>query len=127
MAQSGRFGLSVRVLTVLAADPEAMHTSAAIAEELNESAVMVRRTFLLLQKAGLILQRKGPSGGAKLKVAAKQIGLGDLYAATSGEWMSIAGTEKTGVDALLKRVRKDAVTAMNETSLAQVVKRMKKA
>lgn len=29
-------------------------------------------------------------------------------------------------DTLMKRVRKDAVDAMNETSLAQVVKKMKK-
>ena len=45
-----------------------MHTSTAIAEELGESAVMVRRTFLLLQKSDLIMQRKGPSGGARLKL-----------------------------------------------------------
>ena len=87
MAQSGRFQLSVRVLAVLAREPDAMHTSSAIAEELKESAVMVRRTFLLLHKAGLIVQRKGPNGGAKLKLPPKQIGLGDVYAAAEGEWM----------------------------------------
>ena len=58
MAQSERFQLSVRVLAVLASEPDAMHTSAAIAETLKESAVMVRRTFLLLHKAGLIMQTK---------------------------------------------------------------------
>jgi DNA-binding IscR family transcriptional regulator len=52
MAQSGRFQLSVRVLAVLASEPDTMHTSSAIAETLKESAVMVRRTFLLLHKAG---------------------------------------------------------------------------
>ena len=70
MAQSGRFQLGVRVLTVLAGAPDAMHTSAVIAEELGESAVMVRRAFLLLQRAGLIEQRKGPHGGARLKLSA---------------------------------------------------------
>src|SRR5260370_16889821 len=88
MAQSGRFQLSVRVLAVLASEPDAMHTSSAIAETLKESAVMVRRTFLLLHKAGLIVQRKGPHGGAKLKLPAKQIGLGDVFEATSGDSMS---------------------------------------
>ena len=43
MAQSGRFQLSVRVLAVLASEPDAMHTSSAIAETLKESAVMVRQ------------------------------------------------------------------------------------
>jgi DNA-binding IscR family transcriptional regulator len=123
MAQSGRFQLSVRVLTVLAGSPDAMHTSAAIAEELKESAVMVRRAFLLLHKAGLIEQRKGPNGGAKLKVAAKQIGLGDVFVATEGEWLSI---EDKAVASLIKKVRADAVAAMNEHSLAGVVKRLKK-
>ena len=82
MAQSGRFGLSVRVLGVLAAEPEAMLTSAVIAERLKTSPVMVRRVFGTLSKAGLIVQRKGPSGGAKLKVAAREIGLGDVFLAS---------------------------------------------
>ena len=102
-----------------------MHTSAAIAEELGESAVMVRRTFLLLQKAGLISQRKGPSGGARIEVAAKEIGLGDLYAAAHEGWL-ILGDDAAGLDPLLKRVRKDAVAAMNETTLAQAMKRLRK-
>lgn len=125
MAQSGRFQLSVRVLSVLAVEPEAMHTSTAIAEELGESAVMVRRTFLLLQKAGLIAQRKGPNGGAKLLLSPKEIGLGDVYGAAEGEWMSL--TEGSSLQGLMKKVRKEATEAMNETTLAQVVKRLKKA
>lgn len=124
MAQSGRFQLSVRVLAVLASEPEAMHTSSAIAEALKESAVMVRRTFLLLHKAGLIVQKKGPHGGAKLKVGAKQIGLGDIFEATAGDWLTI---DDKAVTALMKKVRGDAITAMNEHSLAGVVKRLKKA
>ena len=123
MAQSGRFQLSVRILAVLASEPEAMHTSSAIAEELKESAVMVRRAFLLLHKAGLIEQKKGPHGGAKLKVPAKQIGLGDVFVATEGEWLTI---EDKAVASLMKKVRADAVAAMNEHSLSGVVKRMKK-
>jgi DNA-binding IscR family transcriptional regulator len=123
MAQSGRFQLSVRVLTVLADEPDAMHTSAAIAEELNESAVMVRRTFLLLHKAGLIEQRKGPNGGAKLKIPAKQIGLGDVFVATENEWLTL---DDKSVASLMKKVRGDAVAAMNEHSVAGVVKRLKK-
>lgn len=119
--------MCVRILAVLAAGPDEMHTSTAIAEELDESAVMVRRTFLLLQKAGLIVQRKGPSGGARLKVSAKSIGLGDVYAAAETEWMAREERKSSPLDALLRSVRKDAVTAMNDTTLSQVVKRMRKA
>lgn len=127
MAQSGRFHLSVRVLGVLAAAPDSMHTSTAIAQELGESAVMVRRTFLLLQKAGLIAQRKGPNGGARLVLSPKQIGLGDVYAAAEGEWMSLGKDGAAGLGGLMKKVRKEAMVAMNETTLAQVVKRLRKA
>jgi DNA-binding IscR family transcriptional regulator len=124
MAQNGRFGLSVRVLVVLALAPETMHTSAAIAETLKTSPVMVRRVFSALHKAGFIVQRKGPQGGAKLKVAAKSIGLGDVFAAASGAWLA---TGDKAVDAVLKGVRDDAVAAMNETTVGSLTKKLKKA
>src|ERR1700733_16164655 len=115
MAQSGRFQLSVRVLVVLASEPDAMHTSSAIAEALKESAVMVRRAFLLLHKAGLIEQRKGPKGGAKLKLPAKQIGLGDVFEATAGGWLSV---EDKAVSAWMKKVRQGAGGGRNKHPLA---------
>jgi DNA-binding IscR family transcriptional regulator len=123
MAKNGRFGLSLRILMVLAAEPDAMHTSAVIAEKLAESAVMVRRCFLLLHKKGLIEQRKGPNGGAKLKLPAKQIGLGDIYAASQGEWLAL---DEPAIAGLLRRARQDGVLAMNESTLAQVMKRIRK-
>ena len=122
MAQSARFALSLRVLTVLAARPGEMLTSSSIADELGESAVMVRRMFLLLHKSGWIVQRKGPNGGAQLKIPAKQIGLGDLFVAANGEWLSADQT----IEPLLKKVRSAAVVTMNETSVAQVLKRVRK-
>jgi DNA-binding IscR family transcriptional regulator len=123
MAQSGRFGLSLRILTVLASEPEAMHTSADIAAKLSESAVMVRRCFLLLHKKGLIEQRKGPHGGARLKLSPKQIGLGDVYVATEGDWLEL---DEPAISGLLRRVREDGIDAMNDTTLAQVLKRIRK-
>jgi len=100
-----------------------MRTSSEIAEVLKESAVMIRRSFLLLQKADLIEQKKGPHGGARLKRVPKQIGLGEVFAATAGEWLMI---EDRAVAGLMKKIRQDAVDAMNEHSLAGVIKRMKK-
>ncbi len=123
MAQNGRFELSVRVLAVLAAAPEAMMTSATLAAKLGTSPVMVRRVFGALSRAGLIVQRKGPSGGAKLKVAAKEIGLGDVFVASTAGWLEVGDA---GLDAVMRRVRGDAVTAMNETTVGAVVKRMRK-
>jgi DNA-binding IscR family transcriptional regulator len=124
MAKNGRFGLSLRILMVLAAAEEGtMQTSAVIAKKLAESAVMVRRCFLQLHKRGLIEQRKGPNGGAKLKLPAKQIGLGEIYAASEREWLA-AG--EPAIAGLLRRASADGVQAMNETTLAQVLKRIRK-
>jgi DNA-binding IscR family transcriptional regulator len=123
MAQSGRFGLSLKILTVLASEPDSMHTSSAIAETLTESAVMVRRCFLLLHKKGLIEQRKGPHGGAKLKLAPKQIGLGDVYLATEDDWLLL---DDPAIAGLLKRTRQEGVSAMNDTTLATILKRIRK-
>jgi DNA-binding IscR family transcriptional regulator len=77
---------------------------------------MVRRCFLLLHN-------KGPHGGAKLKLPAKQIGLGDVYLATEQDWLTLEDPTITG---LLKRVRDEGVLAMNETTLAQMLKRIRK-
>ena len=123
MAMNGRFDLGLRVLVTLAEDPGRMRTSAAIAEALGESAVMVRRMFLKLHKVGLIAQRKGPNGGARLKMSPKEIGLGDIFAATAEGWLAI---DDKSLKSLMKRIEVDAVKAMNETTLAQVVKRSRK-
>lgn len=100
-----------------------MHTSAEIAGKLTESAVMVRRCFLLLHKKGLIEQRKGPHGGARLKLPPKQIGLGDVYLATESDWLAL---DEPAISGLLRRAREDGIGAMNETTLAQVLKRIRK-
>jgi DNA-binding IscR family transcriptional regulator len=123
MAQSGRFSLSLRVLAYLATVPKAMHTSSEIAEELSESAVMIRRCFLLLEEGGMIEQRKGPNGGARLKTAAKEIGIGDVYLAAEGDWFVF---ENPSISKLLERARRDSVLAMNGTTLAKVLRRMAK-
>ncbi len=123
MAKNGQFALCIQVLVVLAAEPDRMQTSAVIAEALGSSAVMVRRVFLMLSRAGLIVQRKGPSGGARLKLQPKEIGLGEVYAATTGNWLD--GRE-TVLEPLLRRAEARAVKAMNETTLSQVIKRLKK-
>ena len=84
---------------------------------------MVRRCFLLLHKKGLIEQRKGPHGGARLKLAPKQIGMGDVYLATEDDWLVLDDPTIAG---LMKRVREEGVQAMNETTLAQMLKRINK-
>ena len=79
--------------------------------------------FLLLRKAGLIEQKKGPNGGAKLVLPAKQIGVGTVYGAVSKGWLVVGDPS---VDGVMKKVRAEAIAAMNETTLSQVVKKIRK-
>ena len=108
---------------MLAEVPDVMLTSAAIAEKLNTSPVMVRRVFALLHGAGLITQRKGPTGGARLAKLAREIGLGEVYLCCASDWPVFA--EKP-LETALGKVRKEAVAAMNETSIATLAKKLKK-
>jgi DNA-binding IscR family transcriptional regulator len=123
MAQNGRFGLSLRILAHLALSPGTMQTSAAIADALKTSPVMVRRVFGALHKAGFIVQRKGPQGGAQLKAVPKSIGFGDVFAAVGGAWPTVPDK---AAESLVQRARLDAITAMNETTIASLIKKMKK-
>jgi len=77
----------------------------------------------LLHKKGLIEQRKGPNGGAKLTLTPKQIGVGDIYAASEGDWLV---HHEPAIAGLMKRASADGVQAMNDTTLAQVLKRIRK-
>lgn len=123
MAQSGRFSLALRVLCLLAEHPNQRQTSASLAEATGTGPVMVRRLFGVLHKHGFIIQRKGPAGGAQLKHSAKSIGLGDIFLAAEPDWLQV---DDPTLDPILQRTRKSTIAAMNETTLAHLVKKRKK-
>ena len=102
-----------------------MHTSDSIAEKIGGSAVVIRRLFSAMHKAGLITQRKGPNGGARLKHSAKQTGMGDIYRAAEGHWLA-SPELPASISGTLKDAEQEAIDAMNETTLAQIAKRLKK-
>jgi DNA-binding IscR family transcriptional regulator len=58
-----------------------------------------------------------------LKLSPKQIGLGDIYVATEGNWLAV---NDPAISGLLRRVRDDGIDAMNETTLSQILKRLRK-
>jgi DNA-binding IscR family transcriptional regulator len=112
MAYNGQFKRSLKILAAMAAAPDQMHTSADLAEKLSENAVVVRRSFVQLQRHGFIEQRRGPKGGARLMRDAKSIGLGDVYLVT---------VDDPGIASTLRRTRKSAVLAMNEITLTEIL------
>lgn len=132
MALNARFVTGIQALVLLAAEPEKLHRSEDVAHTLGTNPVVVRRIFGELQKAGLIQSHKGPSGGSKLAVTAKEITLRDIHRAVQPQGVLQAPKTSSvpGLAAALKGVMNDASRALEkelaETTLAQLVKKAQK-
>lgn len=88
-----RFTLAVHVLTLMAIEhkPEPM-PSAYYARAASTNAVVVRRVFSQLHKAGLITATPGARGGAQLARRPDEITLLDVYRATGEEPLFAIGS-----------------------------------
>ena len=80
-----QFALAVHVLTLLAAEPEAMHSSELLAGSAGSSPVHVRRVLGRLRRAGLVRSRPGPRGGWLVCRSPSQTTLGDVWRALNGD------------------------------------------
>lgn len=132
MALNARFETGIQALVLLAAEPEKLHRSEDIAHRLGMNPVVVRRIFLELRKGGLIQSHKGPSGGSKLKVSAKDITLRDVHRAVQPNGLLHAPPSSPipGLASALKGIFNDASRALDkelaETTLSQLVKKAQK-
>lgn len=131
MAVNTRFATGVHALALLASEPDVLQTSDDVAGKLNTNPVVIRRVFSLLHQAGLVDSQKGPHGGSKLALPAKQITLRDVYAALDGGELfhtaALGGAETGKTRAKLKSVFAGAEAALRaelaKTSLADLVKK----
>ncbi|GAV14159.1 MULTISPECIES: Rrf2 family transcriptional regulator [Paenibacillus] len=80
MKISSRFSVAVHILSLLALEPNAHHTSEWMAGSVNTNPVVIRRVTSQLKKAGLVDVRPG-TGGATLNKPAGDITLLDVYRA----------------------------------------------
>ncbi|MDT8977156.1 Rrf2 family transcriptional regulator [Paenibacillus sp. chi10] len=80
MKISSRFSVAVHILSLLALEPNAHHTSEWMAGSVNTNPVVIRRVTSQLKKAGLVDVRPG-TGGATLSKPAGDITLLDVYRA----------------------------------------------
>lgn len=80
MKISSRFSVAVHILSLLALEPNAHHTSEWMAGSVNTNPVVIRRVTSQLKKAGLVDVRPG-TGGATLCKPANDIHLLDVYRA----------------------------------------------
>lgn len=66
MSGNSRFAMAVHACAVLATAPGRAATSDGIAGSINTNPVVVRRVLAALGKAGLVVNRRGASGGSFL-------------------------------------------------------------
>jgi Rrf2 family protein len=132
MALNTRFATGIHALVLLAGEPEKLHTSEEVARILSVNPVVIRRVFLQLSQADLIVSHKGPSGGSKLARPAKEITLRDIHRAVHpGELLHSPSLRSlSGLQSALKGVFRDASRAFEEeldqTTLSQLVKKAQK-
>jgi Rrf2 family protein len=80
-----QFALAVHVLTLLAAEPDAMHSSERLAASAGASPVHVRRVLGRLRRAGLVRSRPGPRGGWLVCRPPSKTTLADVWRALNGD------------------------------------------
>jgi len=78
---SGRFQISVHIMTLLTAGGDDMLSSDYIAGSVNINPVLIRKELSNLIKSGLVQSKEGKSGGYILAKPANKITIADIYKA----------------------------------------------
>lgn len=79
---SGKFAISVHILTLLAKSPEEFLTSEYIAGSINLNPVLVRKEIANLKKHHFVESREGKNGGTRLALAPEKISLEAIFKIT---------------------------------------------
>ena len=79
---TGRFAISMHILTLLAKANGEWLTSDYIAGSININPVLVRKEISNLRKTGLVTSREGKNGGSMLAKSPQAIRLSDVFLAT---------------------------------------------
>jgi DNA-binding IscR family transcriptional regulator len=79
---SGKFAITVHILTLLAKFPEQYLSSEFIAGSINLHPVLVRKEIANLKKNNIVDSKEGKNGGTKLLKSASTISLDAIYKMT---------------------------------------------
>ncbi|WP_320668849.1 Rrf2 family transcriptional regulator [Patulibacter defluvii] len=80
-----RFAVGVHLMTLLAAQPDAVQSSTDLAGSVGTNPVHVRRVLGLLRDAGLVASRPGTTGGWRVTRPPREIALADVWRAVHGD------------------------------------------
>jgi len=79
---SGKFAITLHILTLLAKSPDEFLSSEYLAGSMNINAVLVRKEIANLKKHNMVESREGKYGGTKLLKPAHEITLKDVFCMT---------------------------------------------
>jgi len=79
---SGKFAISLHILTLLSKTPDDFLSSEYIAGSLNMNPVLVRKEIGNLKKNNLVESKEGKNGGTRLLKPAADITLNDIFKVT---------------------------------------------
>jgi DNA-binding IscR family transcriptional regulator len=79
---SGKFAITLHILTLLSKHPDEYLSSEYIAGSLNMNAVLVRKEIANLKRNKLVQSREGKHGGSRLLQPASAITLEDVFKMT---------------------------------------------
>ncbi|WP_348067372.1 Rrf2 family transcriptional regulator [Dyadobacter sp.] len=78
---SGRFAISVHILTLLAFADDEWNSSEYLAGSININPVLVRKELSNLRDHGLVISKEGKAGGSRLAKPSGQIFMSEVYEA----------------------------------------------
>lgn len=79
---SGKFAITLHILTLLSKFPEEFLSSEFLAGSMNINAVLVRKEIANLKKHNMVESREGKYGGTRLAKPSKDITLKDIFSMT---------------------------------------------
>lgn len=82
---SGKFAISIHILTLLAKFPDDYLSSEFIASSINLNPVLVRKEIANLKKNQIVMSKEGKNGGAKLNVSPSKVTLKQIFESTFEE------------------------------------------
>ncbi len=82
---SGKFAISIHILTLLAKFPDDYLSSEFIASSINLNPVLVRKEISNLKKNNIVTSKEGKNGGAKLNLSPSKITLKQIFESTFEE------------------------------------------
>jgi len=82
---SGKFAISIHILTLLTKFPNDYLSSEFIASSINLNPVLVRKEIANLKKNQIVMSKEGKNGGTKLNVSPSKVTLKQIFESTFEE------------------------------------------